>query len=255
MCPPIIWGKAKSLKNILRKVQESSPVPAARLIAIDPTGQDLGIYWNPEMAELLDTWGLGNVWNEIQLLLVNCSGRVFDIACGTGKAMEVLSKYPALDLYGCDISDLLISKAIQRGLPQSHLVVTDATQTPYANDHFDYAYSIGSLEHFTEEGIGKFLVECRRITARTSFHQIPISKSGTDEGWVSDFQSYYNNSVDWWLKKFEAVYPSVHVLDSCWSGDTSFGKWFICSKEAAIDSAGIAVRTCRQQPLPSRGSS
>lgn len=193
--------------------------------------QDLDMYWDPEMAEMLETWGNGNVWNEIQLILCGCEGRVLDIACGTGKTIEILAKYSGLEIYGCDISDFLIKKAIDRGIQNKYLEVCDATSTKYTNNFFDYSYSIGSLEHFTEDGVIDFVKECYRITKCSSFHTIPVSKSGKNEGWVKSFQSYHNNSVDWWLEKFKLSYERVYVVDSCWKDRISDGKWFLCIKE------------------------
>jgi SAM-dependent methyltransferase len=194
-----------------------------------PRSQDLDVYWDPAMAAALETWGEGNTWNEIQYLLCLCRGRVLDIACGTGKAMIINSRFPQLELFGCDISDFLIDKARQRGIPEDRLRVCDATQTGYDDKFFDYAYSIGSLEHFTEEGSGRVLKECRRTTRLLSFHNIPVSRSGRDMGWITPNQSYFNNSVSWWLPKFHAVFPGVVVLDSSWNDDQSVGKWFVCT--------------------------
>jgi hypothetical protein len=190
--------------------------------------QDLDVYWDPKMAEVLETWGIGNAWNEIQLLLANARGKVIDIACGTGKVMTLLDGYPALEVHGFDISEFLIGKALDRGVARERLRVADATATGYADDAFDYGYSIGSLEHFTEDGIIKFVGEARRITRFASFHQIPTSRSGRDEGWIKTLQSYHNNSVDWWLAKFRTAYATVHVLDSAWNDKISVGKWFVC---------------------------
>ena len=78
--------------------------------------RDLDVYWDPQMAEILEHWGEGNAWNEIQLLLMNCRGRALDMACGTGKTMSLLAGLPALEVHGCDISDMLIGKALERGL-------------------------------------------------------------------------------------------------------------------------------------------
>lgn len=192
--------------------------------------QDLGVYWDPKMAEVLETWGVGNVWNEIQFLMVNCKGKVLDIACGTGKTMQLLSKFTEIEVYGCDISGFLISKAVERGIPSNHLVICDASNTDYSEDYFDYAYSIGSLEHFTEDGILNFLSECYRIVKGSSFHMIPVSKKGNDLGWIKTDQSYFNNSVGWWLEKYLKVYKTVYVLDSAWKDDISVGKWFVCVK-------------------------
>lgn len=197
----------------------------------NPENQDLSVYWNQKMANMLETWGVGNVWNEIQFLMVNCNGRILDFACGTGKTMEILSKYSFLDLHGCDISDFLISKAVERGLDKGSLKVCDATATGYEDLSFDYAYSIGSLEHFTEEGIEKFIIENHRIAKNSSFHFVPVSKSGINEGWVKNFQSYFNNSTDWWLNKFRSMYGTVYTIDSVWSDSISNGKWFVCIKD------------------------
>jgi len=197
-----------------------------------PAAQELDIYWDPKMAELLETWGIGNAWNEIQLLLVNARGKVVDIACGTGKVMTLLAPYPALEVHGFDISDFLIQKAIDRGIPKDRLAIADATRTSYPDRAFDYGYSIGSLEHFTERGIVEFAAETRRIVRRAAFHQVPTSRSGRDEGWIRSLQGYHNNSVGWWLERLRTTYRTIHVFDSAWNDKISVGKWFAC-----VDSA------------------
>ncbi len=200
-------------------------------ISAESGKQDLDVYWDPKMAALLETWGIGNAWNEIQLLLANVHGRVIDIACGTGKVMTLLDDYPSLEVHGFDISDFLIQKAIDRGIPRDRLKIADATATDYADDEFDYGYSIGSLEHFTEDGIAKFAAETYRITRCASFHQMPTSRSGKNEGWMKTLQSFHNNSPAWWVEKFKTAYPKVYVLDSAWNDKISVGKWFVCVKE------------------------
>jgi SAM-dependent methyltransferase len=197
----------------------------------DAGNQDLDLYWDPKMAAILETWGIGNTWNEIQLLLANLHGKIVDIACGTGKVMTFLDAYPALEVHGFDVSDFLIQKAIDRGIPRERLAVADATKTHYPDNAFDYGYSIGSLEHFTEDGILQFVKETYRISRYASFHQIPISRSGRNEGWMKTHQSFHNNSVDWWLERYRSTYPTVHVLDSAWNDKISVGKWFLCVKE------------------------
>jgi ubiquinone/menaquinone biosynthesis C-methylase UbiE len=214
---------AEKLKRLLK----SSNVLSERELD-GSASQDLDVYWDPAMAEILETWGIGNVWNEIQFLMANCSGKVLDIACGTGKTMALLAKFTQIDVYGFDISDLLISKALERGIAADHLLVEDATNMTYGDNSFDYAYSIGSLEHFTEDGILKFISECQRVVRVSSMHQIPVSRSGKNEGWIKTNQSYHNNSSEWWLEKFEHTFQTVYVLDSAWEDKRSVGKWFIC---------------------------
>lgn len=205
----------KKIKNVYKK---------------NPTSQSLDVYYEDKMANILETWGERNTWIEIQHLLLNKQGKILDIACGTGKVMELLSKINIKDVYGCDISEFLIKKALERGIDKSKLKVCDATALPYEEDFFDYCYSIGSLEHFTEEQIHKFLVSSKNVTKHFGFHQIPMSRSNKDEGWITPYQSYFNNSEEWWKNKCSKVFDKVLILDSGWDDTRSVGKWLILGK-------------------------
>jgi len=231
-CPPILWRILSKLKYSGKNLREteSDNISLEKKESKNPTEQDLDLYWTPEMAKILDEWGFDNVWNEIQLLLANCKGKVLDIACGTGKTIEMLYKFPDLEIHGCDISDLLINKAIQRGIEENKLIVCDATHTNYEDNQFDYSYSIGSLEHFTLEGIDAFIKESKRITVKASFHMIPTSRSQTNEGWMKTTQSFFNNSDEWWMGKYKKHYRKVEMINSKWNDNISFGRWFICYK-------------------------
>ena len=201
------------------------------LHSTDSSQQELDVYWTDEMAHELENWGKDHTWNEIECLLVNCKGKVLDIACGTGVNIAIMSRFKNIEIYGFDISDFLISKAVERGIPATRLKVQDATKTTYADNEFDYSYSIGSLEHFTEEGIDLFLKECSRYTAKSAFHMIPVSESNLDDGWIRTNQSYFNNSVEWWLPKFRRYFREVYVLGSGYKHiGVSGGKWFVCIK-------------------------
>jgi ubiquinone/menaquinone biosynthesis C-methylase UbiE len=228
VCPSFVWQAAAAIKHALVpgaavSAQQNPEVTAGRR-------QDLDVYWTPEMAEILEHWGEGNAWTDVQLLMSNVRGKVLDIACGTGKVMEILAR-PDVDIFGCDISDLLIEKAVQRGLSSEKLRVCDATDMPYRDGEFDYSYSIGSLEHFTEDGILKFVREASRVTRVGSFHMIPTSRSGREEGWRKTIQSFHNNSVPWWVARFQPSFAQVRVVDSTWNDPISFGKWILCYKE------------------------
>lgn len=219
VCPPILLPPLRSLYRMRPQ----------RANVHGPQSQDLDVYWDAEMEKVLETWGDGNVWSEIQLAFAGREGRVLDIACGTGKTMEMLSAEPGLELWGCDISDRLIDRAVDRGLSRERLYVGDATRLPYPDGFFDYSFSIGSIEHFTEDGIAAMLAECRRVTRHVAFHMHPVSKSGMDEGWIKTVQSYFNNSVEWWLPKYQGAFGKVNVLNSLWQDERSEGKWFVCS--------------------------
>lgn len=192
--------------------------------------EHLDLYWSEEMAKILETWGEKNAWHEIDYLMAPCQGRALDIACGTGRTITQLSVFKDLEVHGCDISDYLIQRAAEKGIPAERLAVCDAINMPYAEGFFDYTFSIGSLEHFRDENCEAFIREAARVTRTGSFHQIPTSRDGTEHGWISTLQSYYNNPVEWWLPKFEKSFRKVIVLRSLWEDPQSIGRWFLCYK-------------------------
>lgn len=221
--PPII------LRN-LSKLCKSENIGMTFPYQESPHDQQLEMYWDSEFADILEGWGADNAWKEIQLLLATAKGKVLDIACGTGVVIKLLDKFENLTVYGCDVSDLLIGRALEKGIPEVRLQVIDATSTNYADNEFSYSYSIGSLEHFTEEGIDKFITESARYTQKCSFHMIPVSRSGENEGWIKTKQSFFNNSEEWWMEKYTKGYQKVIPVVSKWEDRISVGKWFICYK-------------------------
>jgi ubiquinone/menaquinone biosynthesis C-methylase UbiE len=126
----------------------------------------------------------------------------------------------------------LIERAIQRGISKERLQALDATKLDCADNEFDFVFSIGSLEHFTVKGLGFALAECRRVSRGLNFHMVPVSSSGLDEGWITPYQSYWNNSQRWWTRVFEETFgENVWVMSSRWQDEQSRGVWFICGRE------------------------
>ncbi len=210
-----------------RRTLKGKPVP--KKLADAPGAQELDIYWDEKMANALETWGRDTTWIEIQYLTAPLLGDFLDIACGTGTVMLQLSRDMGKSVYGCDISDLLLARARDKGLASDRLFQEDATKMSFADKRFEHSYSIGSLEHFTEDGIDQMLAEAARVTRRGSFHMIPVSRTGRDEGWMTTTQSYFNNSSAWWLPKFRRYFSEVIVVESRWADRFSVGKWYVCN--------------------------
>lgn len=220
--PPFIIDFLRHLK---KKIKPN------KLIA-EPTSQFLDLYNDPEMAKILDAWGERNAWIEIQHIFYNKSdAKILDIACGTGKVIEILNNnIKANNVYGCDISEFLINKALERGISEKKLKICDATALPYNENEFEYNYSIGSLEHFTKEGILKFLTSSMKVTKFEGYHMIPVSRNNKDNGWINNHQSYFNNSLDWWSNLCKQISKNYQFLDSSWEDELSVGKWLIIKK-------------------------
>ncbi len=197
-------------------------------LGCNPDKQDTDLYWDEAYANVLEQWGVGTVWDEIQLLFAGLQGKVLDIACGTGPTIEILNKFQSLEVYGFDLSDVLINRAMKKGIDKSRLKVADATKRVFSYHEFDYSYSIGSIEHFTEDGIRSFLENAAFYTSKYSFHMLPANVDDKDKGWEKTSQSYFNNSVAWWLERFVPHFRTVTVVDSSWAALDQKGKWFIC---------------------------
>jgi SAM-dependent methyltransferase len=196
----------------------------------NPQKQDLEVYWSEDFRSELNNWGKNDVWPEIKCFTHFLKGDILDMCCGTGSTINYLYPNKNLNLFGFDISDYLIEGSKMFDINHKNLKVADATNTGYEKDQFDYSYSIGSLEHFTEEGIEQFINETSKITKKISMHQIPVAKDKEFEGWLVLDQSYFNMSENWWLEKFKKKYSKVEIIDSLWSDPISFGKWFILYK-------------------------
>lgn len=223
LCPPLFI-------NILKKIYYYFLIKKNNFY-IPKNKQDIQIYNSLITAEVLENWGEKNVWNEISMLLNKKEGNILDVACGTGVNLFRLKKInPKANFYGCDISKILLSKAKNKGIEKKFLKCIDATKMNYKKDFFTYSYSIGSLEHFTEKGIEKVIKKLKTNTSIASFHFVPVSKSNKNEGWIKTFQTFHNNSVEWWEEKFKKEFDYVEIIDSSWNDFISIGKWFLCYK-------------------------
>ena len=82
----------------------------------------------------------------------------------------------------------------------------------------------------TEKGLVDVIEKLHFITKEYSIHMMPVSKKNENEGWIKTYQTFHNNSVEWWVEKFKKKFSLVQVVDSSWSDHISIGKWFICYK-------------------------
>lgn len=224
LCPPFLFNLAKKIYYffLIKKNNFST----------SKNNQDIEIYNNVITADILESWGEKNVWNEILMLINKKEGNILDVACGTGVNMLQLKKNnPKANLYGCDISQILLSRAENKGIKKKFLECINATKMDYKNNFFTYSYSIGSLEHFTESGIDEVIKKLKLNTSVGSFHFMPVSRNNKNEGWIKTYQTFHNNSVEWWVKKFKKQFKYVETIDSSWNDFISVGKWFLCYKK------------------------
>ena len=60
---------------------------------------------------------------------------------------------------------------------------------------------------------------------------MPVSRKNINEGWIKTYQTFHNNSENWWVDKFKKKFNRVYVVNSSWNDFISNGRWFLCYKD------------------------
>jgi SAM-dependent methyltransferase len=91
------------------------------------------------------------------------SGRVVDVACGTGRITALLVKEGFAEVVGSDVAPAMMDVA-KRQLPQIKFFQGDATSLPFDNNSFDAVTCIGLLMHLDPTTRVAVLKELARIS-------------------------------------------------------------------------------------------
>ncbi len=101
---------------------------------------------------------LSKILKELGVKEKSFNKKILDIACGSGKFIEVASEF--IESYGIDISEVAIGIAKKR-IPKANFRVGESENLPYDDNFFDFITCFGSLEHFID--MDKALREMKRV--------------------------------------------------------------------------------------------
>ena len=93
------------------------------------------------------------------------TGRVLDVACGTGRVTALLVTEGFAEVVGSDVSPAMLEIA-KRRLPQVAFVQGDATHLTFDDNSFDAVTCIGLLMHLDADTRVAVLRELARISRR-----------------------------------------------------------------------------------------
>ncbi|MBN8726466.1 MAG: methyltransferase domain-containing protein [Xanthomonadales bacterium] len=168
--------------------------------------------------------------------LGNVQGQnVLDIACGTGKWLELMSSRGA-QIHGIDISELAVH-ACERRLPKCDVRLGVAEDLPFADATFDLVTCLGSLEHFLEPE--RALREMLRVAKRDARFLLLVPNSGflpRKLGWYGGTHQVKVREVVRSLAEWDALFTScgmsvvsrwrdLHVLSLEWIARDGWRKW------------------------------
>jgi ubiquinone/menaquinone biosynthesis C-methylase UbiE len=106
----------------------------------------------------------GTFWDELAFLseYITHDDHVLDIGCGNGRFAPLVAKRHARYV-GIDYSKGLISEE-KRLHPDITFTVSDATDIPFPENHFDIAYAFAVIHHIPSRALRrKFFEEARRV--------------------------------------------------------------------------------------------
>lgn len=142
--------------------------------------------------------GQTTIWRKRALSLAEFKGRVLDLGCGTGKAVEILkNKQNDLDITGLDISSRMLRKDI------SHLSVSlllgDAGSLPFSDGSFDCLISFYTLRNLKNiENTLDELLRCLKKGGQLLF----LDAFPAGRGFIGSIHSL-------WLGKFVPLLPGI----------------------------------------------
>ena len=129
--------------------------------------------------------------------------RVLDIGCGKGFLLyEFTQVVPGITVTGIDISEYAIEHAKEEVRP--FLQVADAAGLPFADDSFDFVYSINTLHNLYCQDLDKALREMERVGGEDKYLVVESYRSEEEKVnlmyWVLTGECFFApQEWEWWF--------------------------------------------------------
>lgn len=163
---------------------------------------------------------------------------VLDAGCGSGKFAYLSAQYPNTTIIGMDLShSTLAAFESTKHLPNVHIIQADILNPPFADETFDFIYSIGVLHH-TENPPLSFTTLMKKLKPNSQFFFWLYSKEGNE---------LYLSIVDPFRKYFFCHLP--HWVNNVIACILAFMTWPVLLLYGLID-AVIPNKTILKKTLP-----
>lgn len=112
---------------------------------------------------------------------------VLDLACGTGRWIDVLATRGASRLVGVDSSIAMLTVAVSKETCRSRVVRADISYLPLTAEQFDFAICSFAAGHVSD--IESFARECRRVLkAKATLWISDVHPEAHKAGWRTGFR-------------------------------------------------------------------
>jgi ubiquinone/menaquinone biosynthesis C-methylase UbiE len=112
-------------------------------------------------------------WEQVAILMAKHYGlksgdKVLDIGCGKGFLLyDLLKTIPGLEVYGIDVSTYAIENS--KIEIKERLTIGNAINLPWADNEFDFVYSINTFHNLHNYDLDKALKEMERVGKKNKY--------------------------------------------------------------------------------------
>ena len=121
---------------------------------------------------------------------------ILDVGCGTGRGLKYLYKKGQRNIFGLDLSPLMIKKAEKVLENKATLKIASVEKMPFKSNSFDYVLSTEGFHHFPDPD--RAIKEMKRV----------LKKNGRLI--ISDINFYFS-FIHWLFKKIEPGHVKIYT--------------------------------------------
>jgi SAM-dependent methyltransferase len=149
-------------------------------------------------------------WEKVARLMVERYGlkpgdKILDIGCGKGFLLYDFTKVmPGLEVHGIDVSDYAIANSKEE--IRDRLQVVNATSLPWADDTFDFVYSINTFHNLHNYDLDKALREMQRVGRKNKYICVESYRNEEEKAnllyWQVTCEAFCTpEEWEWWFKQ------------------------------------------------------
>ena len=183
-------------------------------------------YPKPKAAKLAKEWGydywdgdrricyggykyIPGRWSSVAQLMVDHYGlksgdRILDVGCGKGFLLyEISLLVPGIEIFGIDISEYAIKNSKEE--IRSSLRIGSANQLPFADNFFDFVFSINTLHNLYNFDLECALREIERVSRKHKYVCVESYRSEEEKAnllyWQVTCEAFCTpKEWEWWFK-------------------------------------------------------
>jgi protein-L-isoaspartate(D-aspartate) O-methyltransferase len=149
--------------------------------------------WAPVGQAMIDHYG------------IKPGDKILDIGCGKGfQLYELTQLMPGVEVFGVDVSEY----AIENSKPEikDRLQICNANNLPFADDYFDFVFSITTLHNLHNYDLDKALREMERVAKKNKYLCVESYRTEEEKAnllyWQVTCEAFCTpEEWQWWFEK------------------------------------------------------